>query len=682
MKPKNISARLTIYIVVFWIFFQVLSVSAKRPSDPSNLKPPSPIEATVHSENEHIQDMLFQRSGHLLQNISQITDELQRVITFANQLSNSFFWADKISRLQNADSSLLLSSLFLFIILLFLLYRLKHICHNFPALPFFSRRPILSISLDIILQSLPLFGSTLFFYFSSYSSSLSTALPQIHLAVDMMWALLIIGWWLDALSRIETVCSCSLLSLIRPRIFRLIHVLRYFLIAHFLASWFAGDSSSLLILARMLFGFVLIVWYYRLLQSVRDMPTSSATDPVIRSPIATRALLLTGYLIMGTGLVMDFIGYNKMAVYWFSSWGQTSAVLLWGGMFFLVLREWHQQSKHISKIENEGDKISGNPFRWFFLWACWLFWMGVFSIALIAAWGGKQTVIIGFLKTIHSPLKIGEMSFSLIGFVYAFLFLLLTHAASRLWRLFFQRKILSRSDIDVGLQESIVSIVVYAFWIFGILLALNAIGINTTSLAVGLGALGIGLGFGLQNIFNNFISGIILLFERPIQVGDAIEINGIWATVQKINVRSTVVQTLDNAAIIIPNSELISSQVINWSLKDMRLRRTIVVGVAYGSDTELVRTTLLEIAEKTAGVLKNPKPDVLFSDFGDSALIFKLRIFTLVEGMFTVETNLRFEIDRLFRERKITIAFPQRDIHIRSALKPEKKQRIRKNESS
>ena len=117
-----------------------------------------------------------------------------------------------------------------------------------------------------------------------------------------------------------------------------------------------------------------------------------------------------------------------------------------------------------------------------------------------------------------------------------------------------------------------------------------------------------------------------IVFVRPIQVGDAIEINGTWATVTRINVRSTIVQTYDNASLIIPNSDLISQQVSNWSFKDFRLRRAISVGVAYGSDIELVRNTLLEIADKTPKVLKYPQPDVIFSDFGDSALIFILRI--------------------------------------------------------
>jgi small-conductance mechanosensitive channel len=187
---------------------------------------------------------------------------------------------------------------------------------------------------------------------------------------------------------------------------------------------------------------------------------------------------------------------------------------------------------------------------------------------------------------------------------------------------------------------------------------------------VAFGALSIGLGFGLQNIFNNFISGLILLFERPVQVGDVVQINENWGVITKINVRSTVVQTYDNASLIIPNSDMISNQVTNWSFKDLRLRRNIIVGVAYGSDTELVRETLLEIAKGHSKVLKKPKPDVLFQDFGDSALVFKLRLWSTIDHFIVVETDVRFAIDRLFRERNIEIAFPQRDIHIRSTVEP------------
>ena len=150
------------------------------------------------------------------------------------------------------------------------------------------------------------------------------------------------------------------------------------------------------------------------------------------------------------------------------------------------------------------------------------------------------------------------------------------------------------------------------------------------------------------------------------------EIQGVWGTVKKINVRATLVQTFDNASLIIPNSEFISSQVTNWSFKEPSLRRKVSVGVAYGSDIERVRQTLLEIVNQTKNVLKKPKPDVIFDDHGDSALIFILRYWTTIDYYYTTSTDIRFAMDRLFRERNIEIAFPQRDLHIRSTPKENK----------
>jgi small-conductance mechanosensitive channel len=239
-----------------------------------------------------------------------------------------------------------------------------------------------------------------------------------------------------------------------------------------------------------------------------------------------------------------------------------------------------------------------------------------------------------------------------------------THVATRLWKHLLLTKILVDSGFEQSVQNSISMITVYTMWLFGLLLALHVFGLGTTSLTVAFGALGIGLGFGLQNIFNNFISGIILLFERPIQVGDDIEINGTWANVRKINVRSTIVQTYDNASLIIPNSDFISAQVTNWTLKDKRIRIKINVGVAYGSDIHLVRESLLEIARSNANVLTIPQPDVVFADFGASSLDFVLRVWTNVDQMIRVGTEIRFEIDRMFREREISIAFPQLDVHL------------------
>jgi potassium-dependent mechanosensitive channel len=337
---------------------------------------------------------------------------------------------------------------------------------------------------------------------------------------------------------------------------------------------------------------------------------------------------------------------------------------LWAVFFFKLFMEWRWYLKTTILDSSEEADRTGQSIRWLILQLLWLVWFFSVVLSVLLAWGGKQTVIVGFIHLLNYPVTIGNIHFSIMNFIYAFLILVVTQSLTRFWKFILKKKILAGSGLETGLQDSITMITIYTFWVFGILLSLHAFGLGTTSMALAFGALGIGLGFGLQNIFNNFISGIILLFERPIQVGDDVEINGVWATVKKINVRATVVQTYDNASLIIPNSEFISSQVTNWSFKDKRIRRNIDVGVAYGSNIELVREILLEIADNTPRVFKSPKPDVVFRDFGDSALVFRLRVWTDIDNIFKVETAIRFAIDRRFNESGIVIAFPQRDVHV------------------
>ncbi|MDY6954814.1 MAG: mechanosensitive ion channel, partial [Thermodesulfobacteriota bacterium] len=392
--------------------------------------------------------------------------------------------------------------------------------------------------------------------------------------------------------------------------------------------------------------------------------------PTEPPPFSKTKLLLIAflYVIASVGFLVELAGYGRLALYWYVSWGRTAAVVLWATIFLFLLHEWHLDFARSSLTDENGSKVTARPIKWLLIRLAWVAWLGAVAALLLLAWGAKHTVLLSCIQVLSRPIQVGSIRFSLVGFVYAFFVLLITRTAARFGRHILQSKLLIDSGLEAGVQESVISVTVYLLWAFGILVALTALGFSTTSLTVALGALGVGLGFGLQNIFNNFVSGLILLFERPVQVGDAIEVNGTWGTISKIKVRSTVVQTYDNASLIIPNSDMISNQVTNWSFRDLRLRRWITVGVAYGSDTELVRKTLLEIAQAEGKVLKRPRPDVLFRDFGDSALIFSLRVWTTIDDFIAMETDVRFAIDRLFRERNIEIAFPQRDIHIRSLV--------------
>jgi small-conductance mechanosensitive channel len=196
---------------------------------------------------------------------------------------------------------------------------------------------------------------------------------------------------------------------------------------------------------------------------------------------------------------------------------------------------------------------------------------------------------------------------------------------------------------------------------------LQTAGIDLTALNVLAGAVGIGLGFGLQNIVNNFISGIIILFERPIKVGDRIEVGSVEGEVVRIGGRSTEVVTNDNITIIVPNSRFITENIINWSHNDRRVRFRIPVSVAYGSDVELVVRLLLEVAAANPDVLDNPPPGVRLMEFGDNGLLFELRAWStsLIHRKGLLLSNLNFAILASFTENGIEIPYPQRDLRIR-----------------
>ena len=273
-----------------------------------------------------------------------------------------------------------------------------------------------------------------------------------------------------------------------------------------------------------------------------------------------------------------------------------------------------------------------------------------------------------YLSLIDKGIRIGGANITIISIIYVIGFLVFFHFLAKIIKDALQNKVLPRTRLDIGARASFINIVVYSFWIFAIYTIINILGVNLSSLTFMAGALGVGIGFGLQNIVNNFISGIILLFDPSIQVGDMVQIGDEWGTVGRINIRTTIVQTFDNASLIIPNSNMLSNRVTNWSFKDPKVRRQVDVGVAYGSDVQMVRKILLNIAADMPEIMNEPAPSVEFRDFGDSALIFRIRFWiSSPEFWLAAPTEVRFNIDEEFKKNGIEIAFPQQDIHIRSA---------------
>lgn len=221
------------------------------------------------------------------------------------------------------------------------------------------------------------------------------------------------------------------------------------------------------------------------------------------------------------------------------------------------------------------------------------------------------------------------------------------------------------SELERGRRLSVFKLLQYFLWILVFLLTLEGLGFHITLFLAGSAALLIGIGLGLQEVFKDFVSGVILLFDGTIRVSDVIEVDGVVGRVKEIRLRASELESRDGIVLIIPNSSFITGNVINWTHNRKLTRFTVVVGVAYGSDIEKVRDVLIQCASENGDIVKTPEPYVLFTDFAESQLTFTLQFYS--RSVFKIEfikSDLRFAIDKAFRENGITIPFPQRDVHI------------------
>jgi small-conductance mechanosensitive channel len=263
-------------------------------------------------------------------------------------------------------------------------------------------------------------------------------------------------------------------------------------------------------------------------------------------------------------------------------------------------------------------------------------------------------------------LRAGGIQFTVGHLIELVVLLALVFVGEVVLRRVFLARLLKRTRLRPSVQFAILQIARYTFLVLGIYLSLEAVGINLSSLAFLAGALGVGVGFGLQNIISNFISGLIILTEQPIAIGDRVEVGGTVGKVSEINLRSTTILTSDNISIIVPNSNLITGTVINWSHGDPRVRTRLPVGVAYGTDVENLRTVLLEVARQNPDILKEPAPELLFVGYGDSAINFELAVWSTLTLERPFKSNLYYAMHKALEENRIEIPFPQRDLHLRS----------------
>ncbi len=303
----------------------------------------------------------------------------------------------------------------------------------------------------------------------------------------------------------------------------------------------------------------------------------------------------------------------------------------------------------------------------------WLVFIIVMLIGLVVGFAtiGINLALLGKILTYSIP--IGGTDLSLTKLLWFLIVLIGAVVLSKHLRMVLQERVLPPFQLPQNTQFLLLRLVHIGMMSLGILIGINLTGLSLTSLSVVLGGLSIGIGFGLQNIASNLIAGVILIFERPIRVGDLITVGENVGTVSAINMRSTFIITFDNIDIIVPNSQFISNTITNWTLRDKQVRIKVPVGVAYGSDTALVKQALLEVTRAHPQIIKEPDaqmpmaraPIVRFINFGESSLDFELLAWIPdLSQRLDVISDLHFMIDQKFREYNINIPFPQRDVYL------------------
>lgn len=292
---------------------------------------------------------------------------------------------------------------------------------------------------------------------------------------------------------------------------------------------------------------------------------------------------------------------------------------------------------------------------------------GLLSIRAVFALQGGLSVVARVWRYLNQPYQIGSIEVSVTRLIEGVIILVVVLLFSRTVSRLLQKSISKKAYLDPGLRYTLGRLAQYIVITLGVLLALKvAFSLDLTSIAVIFTALSVGIGFGLQYIAADIASGFILLFERPVRVGDRITIGEDEGDVQSINLRTTVVATNDRVSIIVPNSRLVSQRLINWSYGDPRARIAIHVGVACDSDVQIVTETLLKAAEDVDNVLKDPPAKVQFLKFGDWSLDFRLLVWTNRPRLHTqIRSDINYRIEKLFRDAHIEIPFPQTELRLR-----------------
>ncbi len=408
---------------------------------------------------------------------------------------------------------------------------------------------------------------------------------------------------------------------------------------------------------------VILAWLFR----PARIRTSHAENPIPASlALAARIVLI----LVSFSLVANILGYVDLASLINTGilYSAYAAFALFGtaralSILFEVFLDT-DVARSLSVVRRYGKAISWRTssvlkFVAFMLWVDVS--LGFFSV--------REAVLAAVVSFFTAPIREGRINFSLWDMIAFGLVLSAAIMISRWVRLLLEEDIFPRMRLARGIPMMITTTVYYSILLFGFFLALGIAGVDLNRFTLLAGAFGVGVGFGLQNIVNNFISGLILLFERPIHPGDTVEVSGLSGVVKSIGVRSSTIATGDGADAIIPNATLISEKLMNWTLTNPWRRVDVRIAVAYGSDLEKVMQILLSVAAADPDVLREPAPAVVFQGFGDSALNFEMRVWAPVQANLDTKSRLSIAVVQALREAGIEIPVPQRDLNLKSVNK-------------
>jgi len=458
------------------------------------------------------------------------------------------------------------------------------------------------------------------------------------------------------------------IPLVQPYMYKRFKKIVYFIVLFYILDtaktymWFSSAQYRLYLLFEALLVVGVLIGFTRPYLKTRKMKIGSFGLLLIRvTPV------IYGLLFIST--VSNILGYTNLTDLTLKISTQSGVftlvfygILMISGGISTGLIHWHFNTKTTideeKKFALELKLLRIIRVLAFVAW--FLFFLGM--IDLLAP------ITQFFTDILSEPYKFGSITFTLGDILRFIVILIVSFVSTSIVSFLFDSGEVSFKLIKVpkGVPAAISLVIRYFIIGFGIVLALSSLGIDLGKFNLMAGALGLGIGFGLQTVISNFVSGLILVFERPIHVGDTVEVNNLLGTVHRIGVRSSSIITFDGAEVVVPNNNLIANDLINWTLSDSIKRVEILIGTTYGSDPNQILKILMEAAMSNKDTLKNPLPQALFSEFGESSLNFKLRFWVHYEVGLQAKSDVSIEVYNQFAKHGIEIPFPQRDLHIKN----------------